>query len=156
MILTILFSISIFSISSKAADGDLDSGFGTNGLINESFHGIISRHNTVAVQPDGKIIAAVNSLTSNFTNDFTLVRYNSNGNIDTSFGTNGILYADVGGKNDIVPTVLLQADGKIILVGQSRNARDRNIISIFRFNSDGTTDTSFGTSGDLPIASAFR
>lgn len=148
LIILLLLAIPVFSIPSKAADGDLDSGFGTNGTINENYHGFTSRQHTVAVQPDGKIIVAgTSTLISNFTNDFTLVRYNVDGTADTSFGTNGILYADVGGKNDIVPTVLLQADGKIILVGHSKNSADRSIISIFRFNSDGTTDTSFGTNG---------
>ncbi len=142
-----LLLLNLFVSVVYAADGDLDASFGAGGVVNENFQGITARHNSVVIQPDGKIIAAGTSLTASFTNDFALVRYNPNGTPDTSFGTGGRLYADVGGRNDIVPIILLQPDGKIILVGQSRNAQDRNTISIFRFNADGTADTSFGTNG---------
>jgi uncharacterized delta-60 repeat protein len=142
-----LLLFNLFVTALYAADGDLDASFGTGGVVNENFQGTIARHNSVAVQPDGKIIVAGTSLSANFTNDFGLVRYNPNGTLDASFGANGKLYADVGGRNDIVPIVLLQPDGKIVLVGHSKNAQDRNTISIFRFNPDGTPDTSFGTNG---------
>jgi len=145
IVFLLLFNLFVSAI--YAADGDLDTSFGTGGIVNETFGNFSSRHNSVVIQPDGKIIVAGNALAANFTNDFSLVRYNPNGTPDNSFGTNGKLYADVGGRNDIVPIILLQPDGKIVLVGQSRNAQDRNTISIFRFNADGTTDSSFGTNG---------
>ncbi|HVE60105.1 MAG TPA: delta-60 repeat domain-containing protein, partial [Pyrinomonadaceae bacterium] len=145
--------LNLFASAIYAADGDLDTSFGSGGIVNETFGNFSSRHNSVVIQPDGKILVAGNALAANFTNDFSLVRYNPNGTPDNSFDGDGKLYADVGGRNDIVPTVLLQPDGKIVLVGQSKNAQDRNLISIFRFNADGTTDMSFGTNG--VVLSAF-
>jgi uncharacterized delta-60 repeat protein len=143
-----LLLIGLFVSAGFAADGDLDTSFGPGGFVNENFQGLSARHNSVVVQPDGKILAAGNSLNiSNFTNDFAIVRYNPDGTLDTSFGTGGRRYADVGGRNDIMPTLLLQPDGKIVLVGVSKNELDRNITSIFRFNADGTSDTNFGTGG---------
>ncbi len=144
----VLLICTIFTVSAFAADGDLDTSFGTGGFVNETFHNFfLSRHNSVVIQPDGKIIVAGQSITSTFVSDFTLVRYNPNGTPDESFGTGGKLYADVGSRQDTFPTVLLQPDGKIVLVGISKNAQDRNVISIFRFNSDGTADSGFGTNG---------
>ena len=146
--LFIVLTITFFAFSALAADGDLDTSFAGSGFVNETYTGFTSRHNSVVVQPDGKIISAGQSINNvTFTGDFTLVRYNSDGSLDTSFGTGGRLYADVGNRNDTFPTILLQPDGKIVLVGISKNEQDRNIISVFRFNSNGTTDTSFGTNG---------
>jgi len=143
-----LLLVNLFISAVYAADGDLDTSFGTGGFVNETFHNFfLSRHNSVVIQPDDKIIVAGQSINSSFFSDFTLVRYNPNGTPDVSFGTNGKLYADVGGRQDTFPIVLLQPDGKIVLVGISKNEADRNVISIFRFNSDGTPDTSFGTNG---------
>lgn len=147
IVFLLLFNLFISGI--YAADGDLDTSFAGSGFVNETFTGgFLSRHNSVVIQPDGKIISAGQSINSvTFTGDFSLVRYNSDGSLDTTFGTGGRLYADVGGRNDTFPTLLLQPDGKIVLVGISKNEQDRNLISIFRFNSNGTTDTSFGTNG---------
>ncbi len=144
-----IFIITISAFSVFAADGDPDTSFAGSGFVNEAFYGgILSRHNSVVIQPDGKIIAAGQSNNNvNFLGDFSLVRYNPNGTLDTGFGTGGKVYADYLNKNDSFPVLLLQPDGKILLVGISKDSADRNIISIFRFNTNGTLDTSFGTNG---------
>ncbi|MBK8809533.1 MAG: hypothetical protein IPN69_02245 [Acidobacteria bacterium] len=123
-----------------------DSSFNLTGFANESFYGNVSRIRSLAIQPDGKIIAAGNAADNLFLNDFSIIRYNPSGSIDTSFGTGGRLYADVNGRPDVSPVVLLQADGKIIVVGNSQDNQN-NLLSVLRFNANGTVDTSFGTNG---------
>lgn len=66
------------------------------------------------------------------------------GDLDTSFGTNGVATKHLG--TDASRSVLVQTDGKIIVVGGTNNG-STNDIALLRFNSDGTLDTSFGTSG---------
>ncbi len=136
----------LLSVPAFAADGDPDTGFNLTGFANEAFYGNVSRHRSVVVQPDGKIVAAGNAADNSFLNDYSIIRYNSDGSVDTTFGTNGRRYADVGGRPDILPVILLQPDGKLVLVGTSQNA-NTNMIAIFRFNSDGSNDPGFGANG---------
>ena len=152
--LTFLLLINLLTFSVLAADGDLDSSFGTNGMVIETFYDLQSINSSVAVQPDGKIVVAgYTSLLSNGQTDFTIVRYHPNGSLDTGFGTGGKVLTDNNGKLDNVPEILVLPDGKILLVGQSRNAEDRPAIAIYRYHSNGSLDTGFGTNG--MILSAF-
>jgi uncharacterized delta-60 repeat protein len=128
-----------------AADGDLDASFGAGGVVNEAAP--FSGHYSVVVQPDGKILVAGHLFLSNFTNDYAVMRYNADGSLDSSFGTGGRISADVNDKNDILPTLLLQPDGKFVLVGISKNEQDRNIIALLRYHANGAPDTTFGAGG---------
>jgi uncharacterized delta-60 repeat protein len=143
--LSTLFLITSAMMVALAADGNLDTSFDDTGIVNEGSPFI--SHYSVVVQPDGKILAAGQSFASNFTIDYSVVRYNSNGSIDTSFATNGKLFADVDNRSDLLPTLVLQPDGKFVIVGISKNAQDRNMIALLRFNANGTPDSSFGTNG---------
>jgi uncharacterized delta-60 repeat protein len=94
------------------------------------------------LQSDGKIIIAGSSW-NGYKSVFTLVRFLSNGSLDTTFGTNGIVTTlwDVNG-NDSINAVAIQADDKIVAVGTVNNK-----IAIVRYNADGSLDSSFGGSG---------
>lgn len=135
-----------------AADGDLDASFGTNGIVTDNFNGsfgIFTR--SVKIQTDGKILTGSAVLGADFQNfDFGILRYNTNGTLDTSFGTNGRQIVDVDGGSESLPTILLQADGKIIIVGQ-RIVTGQSVrgIVLTRLNSNGSFDTSFGTNGKV-------
>lgn len=145
--LVTLFNL-LFAMSAFAADGDLDTSFGAGGTVVETFYDALSVNSSVAIQADGKIVVAgYSTVLSTGQTDFTIVRYNTNGTVDATFGTNGKVYADVGGKSDQFPEVFVLQDGKILLAGQSRNAQDIPVISFFRFNSNGAIDTTFGTNG---------
>src|SRR5687768_8077944 len=73
--------------SALAADGSLDPTFGTGGKVMTDF-GSTDEGLAVALQSDGKIVVVGKSYDgSNF--DFALARYNSDGSLDTTFGTNG-------------------------------------------------------------------
>src|SRR5947208_16336500 len=78
----------VLSGSSMAAvDGDLDSTFGSGGKVVTDFFGRSSGANAIALQADGKMVAAGNALSALGPPDFALARYNSDGSLDNSFGS---------------------------------------------------------------------
>ena len=151
-ILFVLAMISSAVAGVRAADGDLDASFGGSGIVTDNFggsFGIFAR--SVKIQPDGKILTGSAVLGADFQNsDFGILRYNSNGTLDTTFGTGGRQIVDVDGGSETLPTVLLQADGKIVIVGQ-RVVTGQSVrgIVLTRLNSNGSFDASFGTNGKV-------
>jgi uncharacterized delta-60 repeat protein len=132
--------------SAAQSSGALDATFGTGGKVTTDF-GASAGAASVAVQPDGKIVAAGNvSAPVNF--DFGLSRYNTDGTLDLSFGVGGKVTTTFGGQSDVLASVAIQQDGKIIVAGGA-------VISLFsnfalaRYNSNGTLDASFGTGGKV-------
>lgn len=101
--------------------------------------GSVDNGNSIYVQPDGKIVAGG----SNYY-DFALVRYNSDGSLDTTFGNNsGIALTDFGLYSEYVTGLFAQPDGKIIAVGTSSDG-SASTFALARYNTDGTPDTGFG------------
>ncbi|MCA9066026.1 MAG: hypothetical protein KDA96_23320, partial [Planctomycetaceae bacterium] len=105
---------------------------------------------SLAVQADGKIL--VSGASNNGSNDdFALVRYNTDGSLDTSFDTDGILTTAVGASSEYGASVTIQADGKILVAGASNNGSD-NDVALVRYNTDGSLDTSFSSDGIVTTA----
>jgi uncharacterized delta-60 repeat protein len=127
--------------------GGLDPAFGNNGIVETTLpNGQTGVLRSVALQSDGKIVAA-GSVTSNSTDEFAVVRYNTDGSIDTSFGNGGIVETSFGGNDDGYG-VAIQSDGKIVVVGTSVIS-GVGAFAVERLNTDGTLDTSFGTGGQV-------
>src|SRR5262249_28735996 len=76
--------------------------------------------NAVAVQADGKIVVAGSSIIGS-NNDITVVRYNADGSLDTTFSGDGKVITPVGASDDVAYDVAVQANGKIVLPGHSPN-----------------------------------
>ncbi|HEY9662966.1 MAG TPA: DUF4347 domain-containing protein, partial [Allocoleopsis sp.] len=141
--ITLPFKSSIpTTYSSTLAAGDLDLTFGTEGKVTTDFGSTDQAYRTI-VQPDGKILVAGSS-----NGNFTVARYNTDGTLDTSFGTNGKTLTDFGSTNTDY-SITQQADGKVVVVGVSDTTFD-----LARYNSDGTLDTSFGSGGKTSIPSS--
>ena len=107
---------------------------------------------SVAVQPaDGKIVVAGFSAGTISANPsiIDVVRYNTNGTLDTSFGTGGVANAGLGG---IVNQVLLQTDGKIVIAGNDAgSALGGSAFFIKRLNSNGSVDNTFQPFVDIQV-----
>ena len=127
------------------SDGALDHTFGTNGVVITSVGDLSDYANSIAIQSDGKIIAAGSSYNGS-DNDFAVVRYNSNGSLDNTYGTNGIVITSVGDSSDYANSIAIQSDGKIIAAGYSYNGSDYDF-ALVRYNSNGSLDNTFGTNG---------
>ena len=138
-----------FALARYNSDGSLDTSFDTDGKVITPIGGFDNAL-AVAVQSDGKILVAGGALIGT-NSDFALVRYNSDGSLDTSFDMDGIVLTDFGTNNgDGAQAMALQSDGKIILAGSSfnRNTSDSDF-AVARYNSDGSLDTTFDTDGKV-------
>ena len=111
-----------------AFDGDIGTG---NGIVITDFGGTNDSGSSVAIQADGKIVVAGYSDASGGY-DFALVRYNSNGSLDTTFDSDGIAIANLGGT-DSGSSVAIQTDGKIVVAGASY-ANGASDLALARFD----------------------
>jgi uncharacterized delta-60 repeat protein len=102
--------------------------------------------NDMAVLPDGKILLAGQvSTAGNTETDFALMRFLSDGQPDLAFGVNGRTELSLG-NYEIATAMVVQPDGKIVLVGTTGTGAAANFM-IARFNSNGTLDNTFGFGG---------
>lgn len=134
-----------FAICRYNSNGSLDNTFGNNGKVLTDFNGNDDRLYSIGIQPNGKIVATgytINLKTYNA--NVALARYNSNGSLDSTFGINGKVISDFS-QEDVAYALALQPDGKIVLAGKSFGTYGD--IAVFRYNSDGSLDNSFGTGG---------
>jgi uncharacterized delta-60 repeat protein len=142
-----------FKVVRYNSNGTLDNSFGVGGIVTTTFpEG--SYANAIALQSDGKIIAAgtvfVDVVIGDMSNtDFALARYNPDGSLDSSFGNGGTVTTDFFGTEDDAFSVLIQPDGKIIAVGSSNNPATFYDFAAVRYLSNGTIDTTFGVGGKV-------
>ena len=143
----------VFALARYRSDGNPDTTFGNGGALTTSFGGNFAAASAVMVQPDGKIVVAgtvdFNPDLPGSGLDFALARYNANGTLDGSFGKGGKVVFDFFGSFDQANAAVLQPDGKIIVAGStSYDSVNRDIgFALARFNTDGSTDFSFGSGG---------
>lgn len=143
-------SYSDFVIVRYMPDGSFDNSFGTGGKILTDFLGYHDEAYGVAVQSDGKITVVGASSDGNPTGaDFALVRYNSNGSFDSSFGVDGKVRTDFDGGIDVANSVVIQPDGKIILGGYANTLSYGYDFALARYDSNGTLDNSFNLNGKV-------
>ncbi|MEI6199977.1 MAG: hypothetical protein WCP83_08585, partial [Actinomycetota bacterium] len=129
-----------FALVRYNSNGTLDTTFGTNGKVITHSTGN-DYPNSMTFDPDGKIIVVGWSVLNN-AGDFLVARYNSNGTLDTTFGTNGKVTTDMANDNDYAMTASVQIDGKIIVVGESQTNSQYDFM-VVRYNTDGSLDTTF-------------
>ncbi len=124
------------------ADGLLDPSFGGDGMVTTPLQ--YSHGRAVALQPDNRILVAGES-----NNSFVLVRLDSDGSLDSTFGTNGIATTTVDSTIGDQPTVRgidIRPDGKIVIAGGLNNV-DTWEFAVLRYNSDGSLDLGFNGTG---------
>ena len=142
-----------FKVVRYNPNGSLDTSFGNGGIVTTTFpEG--SYAFDVALQPDGKIIAAgtvfVNFIPGESSNtDFALARYNPDGTPDATFGNGGQVSTDFVGLEDDAFSILIQPDGKIVAVGSANDPATFYDFAAARYLSNGTIDTTFGVAGKV-------
>jgi uncharacterized delta-60 repeat protein len=128
------------------SDGSIDAGFGIAGKTKCDFNGMHDDILAVALQPDGKIIAAGVAGNPQLTGDFALVRLNTDGTPDTSFSNDGKTNFNFGTGAALGTAMALQPDGKIVISGYTADGND-NDFALARINSNGELDSAFGNYG---------
>lgn len=103
----------------------------------------------VALQPDGKIVAAGSVQASG--SDFALVWYRPDGTLDTTFGADGRVISDLGGT-DIARAMVLQPDGEIIAGGRQSDISGFHSFILARYQPNGALDISFAGTGQVVTA----
>ncbi|MDQ3323154.1 MAG: delta-60 repeat domain-containing protein, partial [Acidobacteriota bacterium] len=143
----LFFAILFFGTAAEifAAEGDLDSSFGSDGIVTTDNGSRSEQINDIAVQPDGKIIA-VGVISINSALQTVFVRYNANGSIDSLFGTSGKVIIE----SVFVAKLALQPNGKIVIVGSDGRSPNFNSY-VARLNSDGSFDTTFNGTGTVTL-----
>lgn len=136
------------------SDATTDVSFGINGKVATAFQAGFSNIENSVIQPDGKIVVVGYShALSSDQNEANIVRYQSNGAIDTAFGSTGKVTTVFDSTNDESNILLIQPDDKLIVIGTKRNHTDNGYlfkdIALSRYNSDGSLDSSFGTEGKV-------
>ncbi|MBI3468480.1 MAG: tandem-95 repeat protein [Planctomycetes bacterium] len=133
------------AIARYRMNGIPDPSFDNDGLVITPLQVFFGMRPTVAVQPDGKVIAA--GVVGNPL-DFAMARYLPNGAVDTTFGGgDGLVITNLVSSSfphDFLNTVLVQPDGKILLAGYSSSDSTGHDWAIARYNSDGSLDPTFG------------
>ncbi len=84
-------------------------------------------------------------------NDFALVRYNTDGSLDTTFDSDGKVTTAIGSGSDYAYSVAIQSDGKIVAAGYSDNGSNDDF-ALVRYNTDGSLDTTFDSDGKVTTA----
>lgn len=145
-----------FVIARYNSDGSLDTTFGTggadgDGIVTTSFFDFESAARDVILQADGKIIAVGYTRSSDGGQDFAVARYNSDGTLDSTFGTGGKATTGFFGRPDAANAVVLQPDGKIVVAGSAQSSLSSvsGEFALARYHSNGTLDTSFDADGKV-------
>jgi uncharacterized delta-60 repeat protein len=140
-----------FAVVRYLPNGSLDNSFSGDGILTTDFQSSFDRAYDVAVQSDGKIVAAGVARSSASGDDFAVARYDSNGVLDPTFGPGGKVTVPVGAgtEGDQADSLKLQPDGKILAAGSVYvQGLDREF-ALVRLNSDGSPNQSFGTGGRI-------
>jgi len=138
-----LITLQLFFYSSVfGAAVTLDLSFGTDGVVTTDIeNGSRDEGMAIAVQEDGKIVVS-----GNFNQKFLLLRYNPGGSLDTTFDSDGMVTWPWPDTTAHGKAIVVKSDGKILLGGPLYGGGTSDY-GLFQFNSDGSLDPSFGSSG---------
>lgn len=129
-------------------DAGLDPTFDTDGKLTTVVNGGNEQAKAMVVQPDGKIVVVGYSGSTD--SDFAVVRYNTDGALDTTFDTDGMVTTPFGTDNDQAKAVAIQTDGKIVVAGWAGNQLTGQLdLAVVRYNTDGSLDATFDGDGKV-------
>ncbi|SDF88330.1 T9SS type A sorting domain-containing protein [Epilithonimonas hungarica] len=120
-------------------DGSLDTSFNPGNGANDII-------NNIVLLPDGKILIGGYFTSYNGISRNRIARLNADGSLDSNFNYSS-------GANNNIHDLILQPDGKILIVGDFMTFNDISMRYIARLNSDGTLDTSFTGNASNTITS---
>lgn len=132
------------------ADGSLDPSFGSGGVVSLDLDGGIDDVRALALQPDGKIVAALRSADAGGDFRFGIARFLPNGALDSGFGNSGLAFVDFTGLPAYAWGVAVQADGKIVASGTTETGAggvETRDFAIARLLTEGVLDPSFSDDG---------
>ncbi len=139
-------------VAKYKANGALDPTFGNGGKLIYGYRGNNDYGIGIALQADGKIVIGGHSYYTSIPvlqYDIIAVRLNSNGTVDTTYGTNGVAVVTIAAQN-YTTRMIMQPDEKIVIAGNLISNTDYNAVFL-RIDKDGKPDTTFNTNGYFKI-----
>ncbi len=147
-----------FSLTMLNADGTLDTNFGNGGTVTTAIEAW-AQLTSLAIQPNGEIVAGGPTDTAGFVgpsnpDQFALARYNTDGTLDATFGTGGIVTTAISGSSDSVSAIEIESTGDIVAIGTTTDT-DFYTSSVIMacYDPDGSLNTSFGQAGIAQVNS---
>ena len=136
--------------AARTAPGDLDPTFGGDGIVRTDLTPAEDYGFAVTIQPDGKIVVAGEKGLGGPNPSFAIVRYETDGSLDLSFGGgDGKVSIDFTPLNDVPYAVRIQANGKIVVAGTAAYFGRNSRFALARLTSDGSLDPTFGGDGTV-------
>jgi uncharacterized delta-60 repeat protein len=136
------FLLWLVGMPPATAGGGLDPSFGTDGIVTTAFP-IGAYASGVAIQPDGKIVAAGAAAGATGRGEFAVARYLRNGKLDPTFDGDGMVTTPIAGGGDAAMSVAVQPNGRIVAAGTDSWQR----VALVRYRPNGRLDRSFGGNG---------
>jgi uncharacterized delta-60 repeat protein len=136
-----------FALARYDNSGILDTTFGTNGLVITDFsNNSDDTAESVVIDNNNKIVVAGYTF-ANGSDDFALARYDNSGNLDLSFGINGLVITDFSNNSDdYARSVVIDNNNKIVVAGYT-NVNGSYDFALARYDNSGNLDLSFGING---------
>ncbi|MBA3709271.1 MAG: hypothetical protein H0W83_10685 [Planctomycetes bacterium] len=140
---------SAFAVARYTTAGVLDTTFNSTGLVaTQITNGSNEGARAVAIQSDQKIVVAGFAVSASTGIDMAVVRYNTNGTLDTTFGGTGIVLIDFATSDDHANAVALDGSGNIVVAGDATTVGNTDF-AVARLTTAGVLDTSFDADGKL-------
>jgi uncharacterized delta-60 repeat protein len=149
-LITSLALVLAAAAAARAAPGDLDSTFGGDGVVRSDLTPGEDDGYAVTIQPDGKIVVAGEMGLGGPNPRFAVVRYETDGSLDPSFGGgDGKVSIDFTPRDDFAYAVRIQANGKIVVAGAAGYSGPNSRFALARLTSDGSLDPTFRGDGTV-------
>jgi uncharacterized delta-60 repeat protein len=138
-----------FALARYMPDGNLDKSFGGTGTVTTDFASGPDYAVAVAIQKDGKIVAAGNADDPNVPGQgFALARYDDIGRLDDSFAGDGREVIGFPGSDfQRAEDMAIQGDGRFVMAGSATFPTNDTHFALARFDGTGTLDKTFDTDG---------
>ncbi|MEY2490169.1 MAG: hypothetical protein QOC70_2111, partial [Verrucomicrobiota bacterium] len=147
------FDFPKFALARYNPDGSLDATFGNGGRVITVIAAVREYAHGLVLLPDGKIMISGSIDQPNESDtSFALLRYNSDGSLDTTFGQGGLVKTNINNDDDRAYALARQSDGKIVAAGKRGihfypTEQRKGNVALVRYNPDGSLDATFGNGG---------
>lgn len=140
-----------FALARYTTAGNLDPSFGSGGQVSTKIgDGGVDVIYTLTIDIADNIVVGGCSKDSTHGYHFAVARYTSKGDLDTTFGNQGVVATVIGDKQqDVIHSLIIQQDRKIVVGGSSLSVANGHQFALARYTNAGALDATFGSGGKV-------